>query len=523
MRGEAGAVTGHPRRWAILSVILLALLVVVLDNTILNVALPVMERELSASQSQQEWMVDAYTLAFGGFVFAGGVLGDRFGRRRLMLIGLAVFGTSSLICSFATSATEVIVTRAVMGAGGAAMMPATLSIISNVFNDEERPRAIGVWAGLSGSFVALGPITGGVLLSHFWWGSVFLVNVPVSAVAIVLIWTLVPESRDPNPQRVQPFSVLLSVVGLVSLVYGIIKGGERGSFTSGSVVLPLLAGLVLLTVFVLRERTSESPVLDVSLFGNRTFSAGSTAISLNSFALFGATFYLTFYLQFVRDYSPLDAGLRMTPGALALMFFSSRSAWWVRRYGTRAVCATGLLLVALAFTGIHLVQADSSTWLLEALLFLQGIGMAHAFAPATAAIMSTVPRDRAGAGSAVNNTVRQVGGALGVAVIGSLISALYRAHVTPALQPLPAGVRDRAGESLGATRAAVAEASARGQDLHQVLAAARESFMHAMHWASFASACAALFGALIILVFMPPGQRPHESIEELAAEGAVTV
>jgi EmrB/QacA subfamily drug resistance transporter len=527
MRGEAlqgrpANVEGHPRRWVILGVLVSAVLVVILDNTILNVALPSMERELSASQSQQEWMVDAYTLTFAGFKFAAGVTGDRFGRRRVILAGLALFGIASLACSFADSAYVVIACRAVMGIGGAAVVPTTLSIISNVFDDAERPKAISVWAGLSGASVATGPIVGGLLLSHFWWGSVFLVNVPVSIVAITLIWRWVPESRDPDGKKVQPLAVLQSVAGLVLIVFGIIKGGERGIWSSPQVIGPLFAGLALLTTFVLRERKAKEPVLDVSLLRNPTFAAGSAATGLMMFALFGATFYLTFYLQFVHDLSPLQAGLAIIPSAIAQMYFSPRTAGLVNRFGTRAVCTAGLLTVSVAFLGIHLVHSDTPIWYLEGLLFLQGAGMSHVFAPCSAAVMSAVSRERAGAGSAVNNTIRHVGGALGVAVVGSLISSVYRAHVTPALGALPAAARERAGESLGATRAAVAQASASGRDVSGVLPAAREAFMHAMHWASFTSACMAVLSAVVILLFMPA--RPltmDEPVEDLLAEVAV--
>jgi predicted MFS family arabinose efflux permease len=351
---------------------------------------------------------------------------------------------------------------------------------------------------------------------------VFLVNVPVSIVAITLIWRWVPESRDPDGRRVQPFAVLMSVVGLVLVVFGIIKGGERGIWSSPQVIGPLVAGLVLLTAFVLRERKAAEPVLDVSLFRNPIFAAGSSATGLMMFALFGATFYLTFYLQFVHELSPLRAGLAIIPSALAQMYFSPRTAGLVNRFGTRTVCAVGLLTVSVAFLGIHFVHADTPIWYLEGLLFLQGAGMSHVFAPCTAVVMAAVSRVRAGAGSAVNNTVRHVGGALGVAMIGSLISSVYRANVTPALGALPAAARERAGESLGATRAAVAVAAASGRHVDGVLPAAREAFMHAMHWASFTSACVAVLSAVVILLFMPA--RPlvvDDSVDEMLAEVTV--
>ncbi|HEX4431822.1 MAG TPA: MFS transporter [Frankiaceae bacterium] len=512
-RGQplAPVTQGHPRQWTILAVVLSAMMVVVLDTTILNVALPSMERELSASQSQQEWMVDAYTLTFAGFMFAAGVMGDRFGRKRLMLLGLALFGISSLACAMATSPYFVIASRAVMGIGAAAVVPTTLSVISNVFSDADRPRAIGIYAGLIGASVAAGPIVGGLLLSGFWWGSVFLVNVPLSLVAILLIWRLVPESRDPAGRELQSLPVLQSILGLVLVIFAIIKGGEHGVWFSPGVVAPLLAGLVLLAGFVWRQAVSSAPMLDVSLFRNPVFAVASSATGLTMFALAGATFYLVFYLQFVRGFSPLAAGLALVPAAVAQMVFSPRASALVKRFGTRAVCASGLVVVALAFLGIHLVSESTPIWYLELLLFVQGAGMSHVFAPSTAAVMSTVPREQAGAGSALNNTVRNVGQALGVAILGSLISSIYRAHVTPSLRVLPADARLKAGESIGATRAAIADAAAHGHDIAGLLPAAERAFVHAMHWASLVSAFVALLSAIVVLVFLQPVARTAPS------------
>ena len=502
---------GHPRQWSILAVVLTAMIVVVLDTTILNVALPSMERELSASQSQQEWMVDAYTLTFAGFMFAAGVTGDRFGRKRLLLLGLALFGISSLACALSTSPYFVIASRAVMGIGAAAVVPTTLSVISNVFSDADRPRAIGVYAGLIGASVAAGPIAGGLLLSGFWWGSVFLINVPLSFVAILLIWRLVPESRDPDGRQLSTSPVLQSILGLVLVIFAIIKGGERGVWFSAGVIAPLLAGLVLLAVFVWRQAISSNPMLDVSLFRNPVFAVASSTTGLTMFALAGATFYLTFYLQFVKGFSPLAAGLSLVPAAVAQMVFSPRASTLVMRFGTRAVCATGLLVVALAFLGIRLVSESTPIWYLEMLLFVQGAGMSNVFAPSTAAVMSTVPRERAGAGSALNNTVRNVGQALGVAILGSLISSIYRAHVTPSLRVLPADARVTAGESIGATRAAISDAAAHGHEISGLLPAAERAFVHAMHWASLVSACVALLSAAVVLVFLKPVVRTAPS------------
>jgi EmrB/QacA subfamily drug resistance transporter len=505
---------GHPRQWAILVVVLSAMMVVVLDTTILNVALPSMERELSASQSQQEWMVDAYTLTFAGFMFAAGVTGDRFGRKRLMLLGLGLFGISSLACAMATSPYFVIASRAVMGVGAAAVVPTTLSIISNVFNDADRPKAVGVYAGLIGTSVAAGPIVGGLLLSGFWWGSVFLVNVPLSFVAILLIWRLVPESRDPTGQRLHLFPVLQSIVGLVLVIFAIIKGGERGEWFGADVMTPLLLGVLLLAFFVWRQAVSRDPMLDVALFRNPVFAVASSTTGLTMFALAGATFYLTFYLQFVKGFSPLAAGLSLVPAAVAQMVFSPRASHLVSRYGTRTVCSLGLVVVAIAFFGVHLVHESTPIWYFEVLLFVQGAGMSNVFAPSTAAVMSTVAREQAGAGSALNNTVRNVGQALGVAILGSLISSIYRAHVTPALHVLPPGARVTAGESIGATREAISDASAHGHNVSGLLAVAERGFIHAMHWASLVSAFVCLISAFVVLGFLQPQARTRQQDAE---------
>ena len=503
----------HDRRWAILGVLVVSLLVVVLDNTILNVALPTIERTLHASQAQQEWMVDSYTLVFAGLLFTWGVLGDRYGRKRILMLGLALFGAASLLSAYSGSPEMLIATRALMGIGGAAVLPATLSIISNVFEPAERGKAIGIWAGATGIAVAIGPITGGALLqAGFWWGSVFLVNVPVVIAGVIAVGILVPESKDPRPLRLDVPGVLLSIAGLMTFVYGIIKGGQLNDWTSPLVLGTLFGGAAIIALFIWRERSSDHPILDVSLFRKPAFSAASAAITLNFFALFGAMFYLTFYLQFVRDYNPLQAGIRVLPVAIAMAIFAPRSPVFVRRYGAKAVCATGLFLVTSAFLMYQLIGQDTSIWVLEGLLFIQGVGMANVFAPATESIMSTLPRARAGAGSAVNNTVRQVGGALGVAIIGSILSAAYRHGIEGSLSSLPPGAAHAAGESIGATNAVVAQASAQGADLSAVSAAANSAFIDAMHVASIASAAVAFIGVLVVLKWMPT--RAPLSVDE---------
>jgi EmrB/QacA subfamily drug resistance transporter len=513
-----GERTVHDRRWWILGTLVMSLLVVVLDNTILNVALKTIQQDLDATQSQLAWSVNAYTLVFAGLLFTYGVLGDRYGRRRALVVGLVVFGIASALSAFSTSPEALIASRALMGVGGAAVMPSTLSIITNVFEPDERGKAIGIWAGFVGVAVAIGPITGGVLLEHFWWGSVFLVNVPFVLAALAAILWIVPESKDPSPQGLDPLGVVLSIVGLVLLVYGIIKGGETTEWGSALVLGPLLAGVAVLALFVLLQRRTSSPMLDVTLFRNPAFSAACGAVTLVMFALFGAVFFMSFYLQYARDYSPLEAGVRLLPVAVALSFFSPRSAKLVRRFGVKAVCAGGMLLMTTAFTGYTLVGADTPIWVVEVLLFVQAAGMAHVVAPATESIMSTLPRERAGAGSAVNTTVRQVGGALGVAILGSILSAGYRAGITPSLGVLPPQVRELAGESIGSTQ--IAAESLPPVPRAQLEAAAVDAFIGGMHAAALGSALVAFVGALVVLRWLPGREAApavHEPELELAA------
>jgi EmrB/QacA subfamily drug resistance transporter len=508
--------TGDPRRWAILAVLVVSLVVVVLDNTVLNVALRIISdpvRGIGASQEDLEWALNSYTLVFAGLLFTLGVLGDRIGRRRMLLIGLAVFGLSSLGSAYSQSPTQLIYARALMGIGAAAIMPATLSIIAAVFDPRERGRAIGVWAGSVGLGVAIGPVVGGLLLETFWWGSVFLLNVPIVAAGIVAVLVIVPESRDPHPGRVDLIGVGLTIVGLIAFVYGIIYGGQH---TFGHVLSygGILLGVAVIATFVWYEAHSDHPSLDVRLFRNPRFSASIGAVGLVFFAALGTLFFLSFYLQLVRGYSPLVSGLLLTPFAAAQLIFAPLSSSMVRRFGNKAVGTVGLALVAAGLLGFSLLTESSPIALLALYFFIQGAGMANVLPPATESIMASVPRDRAGVGSAIQNTVRQVGGALGVAILGSLIASRYRAHVDPALSGLPAGIQDAASTSIAA---AYAVAPAAGLQAGRITAAANDAFVTAMHWAATTSAIIALLGALVVLIWvprrvatMPPPPRPPE-------------
>ncbi|MFF4869261.1 MFS transporter [Streptomyces sp. NPDC000961] len=498
----------HRRRWAILGVLMLSLLIVVLDNSILNVAVRTIAAPaptgLGATQSELEWAINSYTLVFAGLLFTSGLLGDRLGRKKVLLFGITVFGIGSALAAFSGSPGELIAFRAVMGLGAAFVMPATLAVLMNVFERDEQPKAIGIWAGGVGLAIAIGPITGGLLLEHFWWGSIFLVNVPVVLLALALMVRLVPDSRDPRPGRVDVPGVLLSVVGLVLLVYGIIRGGELADFTDVTVLAPVLGGLAVLVGFVLHERRSDHPAIDMAYFRKPAFSAAVAAIALVFFALMGVTFFSAFYLQSVRGYSALQSGLLLLPLAVAQMAFAPRARLVVERLGARVVCAAGMLLVALGLAAFALFDASTPVWVLEVVFFLQGAGMAHIMPPVTVAIMQALPREKAGSGSAINNTFRQVGGALGVAVLGSVLSSVYRGEIEGHLGGVPAALRTTAGESVEATLAVAEKLGPAGRDL---VAPAHQAFLDAMHVTAIASAAIALVGAAVVAAFLP-GRTP---------------
>ncbi|WUD78908.1 MFS transporter [Streptomyces sp. NBC_00510] len=502
----------HRRRWATLVVLSCSLLVVMLDNSILNVAMKVIAEPapagLGSTQSQLEWAVNSYTLVFAGLLFTAGLLGDRLGRKKVLLFGMLVFGAGSALSALSDSSGQLIAFRAVMGFGGAFILPATLAIIMNVFEREEQPKAIGIWTGVVGFAIAAGPIAGGILLEHFWWGSVFLVNVPIVLAALVAMVAIVPDSKDPGPGRLDPVGVLLSIAGLALLVYGIIKGGQLGDFTRPEVWVTILGGLALLAGFVAYEAHSDHPALDVAYFRNRRFSASVAAIGLVFFALMGVTFFSVFYNQSVRGYSVLQSGLLVLPLAASQMFFAPRARLVVNRFGARAVCATGLVLTAVSFAGFLVLGQDTPIWVLEVLFFLMGAGMAHVMPPATVMIMSSLPRQKAGSGSAVNNTFRQVGGAMGVAVLGSLLSTTYRNGIDGHLGVLPASDRHAAGESLQATLTVAEKLGPVGRAL---VRPAKDSFIHAMHLTALGSAAVALVGALVVLAFLP-GKDAAEAV-----------
>jgi len=518
----------YARRWAILAVLCLALLVVSLDNTILNVALPTLVTSLKATSTQLQWILDAYTLVFASMLLTAGSLGDKFGRRRALAGGLVVFGIFSVLSAFTNSPSQLITTRAVMGLGGAFIMPATLSILTNVFPSEERAKAIGIWAGVSGLGVAIGPITGGFLLQHFWWGSVFLVNAPVITVALIATGLIVPHSKNPDAPPLDPVGTVLSVVGLLGVLFAIIEGPTKG-WSSPEIVISLVGGLGVLTAFAIWELHTSHPMLNVRYFSNPRFTAASGAVALVFFALFGSLLLFTQYLQDVLGYDPLQAGIRVAPVALALAVAAPAGAALVPRLGTKMVVAGGLLIVSGALVAIsraHIGPGLAGGYgLVLITILLLGGGMGLAMSPATDSIMGSLPPEEAGVGSAVNDTTREVGGALGVAALGSVSNSVYRAgiHSSAAIAKLPEAAQAAAANSVGAAKAVAAAVSATaGAAAGKAVAhAADAAFVHGMSRAVLLGAAVALVGALVAVLFLPAYARvPSGELSDVTVAAA---
>ena len=492
------AATIHRRRWLTLGVLSLSLVIIGLDNTILNVALPTLVRELDASSSQLQWMVDSYVLVFAGILLTMGALGDRFGRKLALNAGLILFGGASVFAAFADSANALILARALMGIGGALIMPSTLSIITNIFTGAERGRAIAAWAAVAGLGIVVGPALGGWLLEHFWWGSVFLINVFVAGAAIFFGWFLVPESRDPDATPLDPIGALLSIVGLVSLVYSIIEAPAKG-WTDPVVIGGFVVSVVLIGAFLWWEYRTEHPMLRLEFFKNPRFSAASGAITLVFFAMFGSIFLLTQYLQFVLGFTPLEAGIRVMP--IATMIISAPvSARLVEKIGTKIVVTTGLLVVSGSMAWLALVQADSGYGHVAGTLVFLGIGMGMAMAPATESIMGSLPLAKAGVGSAMNDTTRQIGGALGVAILGSILASVYSSGMETVTGVLPPEAAALASDSIGG---ALRIAQGLGDAGAPLVAAANIAFVDAMSTSVWVAAGIAMLGAVLTFLFLP--------------------
>ena len=515
---------GHPRRWAILGVLVTSLLVVVLDNTILNIALPTIQRDLDADQSQLVWAVDSYILVFAALLFTWGVLGDKYGRKKILVIGLTVFALGSALSAFATSPTMLIAFRGVMGIGGAAVLPVTLAVITVVFPPHERGKAIGAWAGSVGAAVALGPVLGGLLLENpqwtSWltgndWGGVFLINIPIVAIGLTGIVLVVPETKNPHPQALDIPGLLISFTGLVLLVYGIIHASVTLTFLTPTVWIPMLLGILVLTGFVVTEARSDHRSFDVTLFKNRGYAVSLTAVSLAFFAMSGITFTLPFFFQTLRGMSTLQAGLCFLPFALGQIIAAPRSAGMVARFGYRRVMTFGLALVSVALLGVSNLSLGEPLWVILVIFFVFGFGMGNVIAPASTVMQNALPLARAGAGSAVQNTVRQVFGALGVAVIGTVLATRYASGIEPVVAKLPAGtpdsVKELAGNSVIGTVAVLDKAAANGAPaglVAQGKQVAFDAFISATHVTSLISTVLVVVAGVVVWFLLPPITPP---------------
>lgn len=498
-------------RWATLAVLCVTLLLISLDNTVLNVALPSIVRSIGASSSQLQWMVDAYAVVFAGLLLSLGALGDRVGRKRIFMVGLVVFGGGSAFAAWSGSPDRLTLARAVMGLGAAALMPCTLSILTNVFTAErDRVRAIGIWSGTTGLGVALGPILGGFLLAHFWWGSVFLVNVPVALIGLIAAVWLVPDSKNPATTRPDPVGAGLSILGLGLLLWGIIEAPGRG-WSSPLIIGALATAVVVITVFVVWERRIDHPMLPLRFFSNRRYSAAIAALALVLFALLGMFFLMTQYLQFVLGFSALEAGVRIAPVALTLLLIAPLSVIVARRIGTKFVVGSGMVLIA---TGLGFLSRTTVTGVYADCIgpfLVLGVGVALALAPCTESVMGSLPIEEAGVGSATNDTAMQIGGALGVGVLGTALSLRYQHLLAPVVAHagVPSSVQKLIESSVGAALAVAQHAPDRQGVALALLA--RQAFVSGMDLALIIATVMVALAAALVAVLLPNHGRSGDA------------
>ena len=443
----------NARRWFLLGVLSLSLVLVVMSVSGLNVALATLQRDVGATGPELQWIVNAYALAFGGMLFTGGAMGDRYGRKGSLLGGLFVFGLGALLGGLADTGTVILVARASMGLAAAFVMPATLSLLIEIFPPAERPTAIAVWSGFAGGGAALGPLLTGLFVTGWWfvpswgWEAGFLYNLPVVALVMIAVAVWLPTSRDEHPRHLDPAGAGLSIVAMVALIYGIIEGPEQG-WTSAAVLSAFAVAIVFGAVLVAWQMRARHPMLPLELFADRRFSIGSAVVTMTFVVMIGFWFLLALYVQFVLGYSALEAGLATMPEALSSMAVAPFTARLANRFGSRRTMAAGFAILALTFAPLALVDTDTSYWFLLGPLLLAGAGLSLAMTPATNDIMAATPYDKAGIGSAVNDTARELGAALGIATLGALSTSVYRSTVD--VGELPAEVAAPAAESIGA-------------------------------------------------------------------------
>jgi len=484
----------HPQRWWILGVLCLALLTVVLDNTVLNVAVPSLVSGLGASTQDIQWMINAYSLAMAGLLVAAGSLSDRYGRKRGLLLGLALFGIGSGVAAFAASPIELIIARAGMGVGAALLTPGTLAVLVRVFDNEERGKAIGIWAAVSSAGIALGPVLGGFLLAHFWWGSVFLINVPVALIGFIGVAVLVPESKDPAGKYPDVLGGVLSAVGMAALVWAVISGPEDG-WGSLPVLGAIGLGVLALVAFVIWQLKAENPMLDLSLFANRRFNGAAAGGILAAFGMGGSLFLLTQHLQFVLGFSALEAGFRIAPLAICTMIASSLlSARIGKLLGQGPTIIVGMTLAAAGLACIALIPISAGYLATLLGLVLIGFGVGMSMPIAAHALMSAIPPERASTGSGVSQTLQELGSSFGVAVLGAVLTARFASR-------LPSGLGSDASKSLPAALQAA-------QGKPDVVAATRDAFAAGMSSSQLIGAVAVLAGGLLAGFLLSRADKP---------------
>lgn len=501
-----------------LIVLCLAAMLVLLDNTIVNVALPTMSSELKGSFSGLQWIVDAYMITFAGLLLAFGHLGDRFGRRKVMVIGLAGVGVMSLAGAFATTMGQVIAVRAGMGVFAAAVFPATLAIITTLFSDPRaRAAAFAAWTAMAGFAIAIGPTAGGWLLNHFSWHSVFWINVPLAIALVVAAIALVPESSAPHTGPLDLPGILLSLAGVTALVWAIIEAPHNG-WTSETTLFGFALAAALLSGFVLRELKAPHPVLNLKLFAIRRFSLPALSITVAYFSMFGFLFLITQYFQGVREYSALEFGMRSLPFALAVGLAAPIAVLLAQRFGTTALIVTGLLILAAGMYIAGLTTIDSpylGTVVIS--MVLMGLGLAIVQGPATEAIMTSVPEDEAGAGAGVNDTTREVGGALGVAVLGSIVATAYKAQLNPVVDAIPAGLAsEQDKEFMRQTAMSIIglreqqETSLFAAQIEDIITQMKIAVLDGFQAATFVTVGAVLLCAVVVAFTLPWGRDPNQ-------------
>ncbi|MFD3922010.1 MFS transporter [Streptomyces sp. NPDC058595] len=498
----------HPGRWLALSVLVLAVLLVAVDATVLGLATPFLSEDLKPSGTQLLWIGDIYSFVIAGLLVSMGSLGDRIGRKKLLLTGAVAFGAVSVLNAYATSPEMMIVARALLGVAGATLMPSTLALIRNIFHDpRERSLAIGIWGAAASAGAAVGPVVGGFLLEHFWWGSVFLINLPVMAVLVVVGVKLLPESRNPAPGPWDVPSVLLSLVGIVGVVYAIKEAAAYG--LRWDVAAAAVAGAGALAWFVRRQLTIRFPLLDMRLFRNRGFSGAVLADLLTILGLSGLVFFLSQYLQLVQGRGPLEAGVAELPAAVGAVTAGLLAGRAARRFSVRLVVAGGLAAVGLATAMLVLLTEDTGYPLLGGVLLVVGVGAGFSFTVTADVILSGVPKEQAGSASAVSETAYELGAALGIALLGSIVTGVYRGFPTPA--GVPAETASAAHESLGG--AVEAAGAVPGHQAAELVAAAQEAFVHGLRIAAGAGA-AVLLAASVVAWFLLRGQKLEEEPEK---------